>query len=508
MDYLIHHPFIRNVRRSPGKTAVQSPDRSLSYEALSERAGALLEQLNSAGVEAGDRIAFYLDHDVDQAVAILATSAAGGIFVPVNRLLYPDQVRHILEDSGAKVLITQEDRYDRLSSMIQEMNSLEETLLLDDIGTGEPLIKTNPVIEEDLAALLYTSGSTGPPKGVMVTHRNLLAGCEIVCDYLRLRSSDNLLGLLQLSFDYGLNQLLSMLYLGGTYTFFTFNFPNDIVDALQKYEITGVAGIPTIWAGLRRSRLSETHLPHLRFITNSGGAVPTEIVGYLQEALPATDIILMYGLTEAFRSTYLPAKELDGHEGSIGRPIPNTDIYILNESGEPCAPGEVGELVHRGPTVAKGYWNRPEETREVFRPNPLKRGGGDVSERVVFSGDLAEYDRDGFLYFVGRKNAMIKSAGVRISPWEIEEVLFKSGLVLEAAAIGVPSDMMGEVIKAYVVPLKTADNSDSRVVEKLNEFCARHMPRYMIPKEIRVVDEIPKTHHGKNDYNALVEREL
>ena len=507
MDYLVHHSFISSAKRFPDKTAVQSPERRLTYRRLSARAGALFRRLDEEGIERGDRIAFYLDHDVDQATSILASSAAGGVFVPVNRLLYPAQVRHILADSGARTLITRRDRYDSLSEVLDNIESLDSIILTEELEEGDPLPRTNPVIENDLAALLYTSGSTGPPKGVMVSHRNLLVGCDIVADYLTLQPSDHLLGLLQLSFDYGLNQLLSMMMVGGTYTFFTFSFPNDIVDALEQYEITGVAGIPTIWAGLRRSRLSDASLPHLRFLTNSGGAVPTEVVRYLQEALPGTDIVLMYGLTEAFRSTYLPPGELDGHENSIGRPIPNTEILILNEEGEPCAPGEVGELVHRGPTVALGYWNRPEETREVFRPYPPGGSDEEQVERVVYSGDLAEYDRDGFLYFVGRKSAMIKSAGVRISPWEIEEVLFDSGLVLEAAAIGVTNEIMGEVITAYVVPMKNNEQSEKDLIAQLSEYCARNMPRYMIPKEFRVVEEIPKTHHGKNDYNALMERE-
>jgi acyl-CoA synthetase (AMP-forming)/AMP-acid ligase II len=356
-----------------------------------------------------------------------------------------------------------------------------------------------------LAAILYTSGSTGKPKGVMLSHEQVMAGSSIVSDYLGITSNERIIGVLPLSFDAGLNQLMTAVQQGGTFVPMKFTFAREIVKKLEQEQITGMAGVPTLWSLMAQanSTLGKVTLPHLRYITNTGGRMPQTILAALRKALPKTQVFLMYGLTEAFRSTYLPPEELDRRPNSMGKAIPNTEILVVNEKGERCAPGETGELVHRGPTVSMGYWGQPELTARVLKPHPfLPEGLGD-SERVCYSGDLVTMDEDGFLYFVGRRDNMIKSSGFRISPNEVEEVLFQSGLLREAAVIGIPDGALGHVIKAYVAPTDGATVNPGSLLA----FCAGKMPRYMVPKTVEVLDAIPKTTSGKVDYPALRRRE-
>jgi acyl-CoA synthetase (AMP-forming)/AMP-acid ligase II len=292
---------------------------------------------------------------------------------------------------------------------------------------------------------------------------------------------------------------------GGTLVLINFTFAREIVQVLLKERITGLAGVPTLWSLLAQpnSTLHKQPLPDLRYITNTGGAMPQAVLKILRQALTATRVFLMYGLTEAFRSTYLPPEELDRRPTSMGKAIPDTEILILNEHGQRCQPDEIGELVHRGPTVSLGYWNRPEETARALRPNPLLPPEMSDCERVCYSGDLVKMDMDGFLYFVGRRDTMIKSSGFRISPTEVEEVLFQSGKLRGAAVIGLPDEILGQVIKAFVVPR----DGDPLDVASLLEVCAQKMPRYMVPKSIEMLAELPKTSSGKVDYPALRRRE-
>src|SRR5215470_16263427 len=287
----------------------------------------------------------------------------------------------------------------------------------------------------------------------MLSHANVLAGATIVSTYLEISSTDRILAVLPFTFDAGLNQLTTALQRGGTLVLINFVFARQIVDMLAKEHITGLAGVPTVWSLLAQpaSTLHKKPPEALRYITNTGGAMLQSALRVLRETLPNTRIFLMYGLTEAFRSTYLPPEELDRRPTSMGKAIPDTEILVLNEKGELCQPGEVGELVHRGPTVSLGYWGNPEATNRVLKPNPLLPPElGDV-ERVCYSGDLVKMDEDGFLYYVGRRDTMIKSSGFRISPTEVEEVVFRSGKVRHAAAIGVPDDLLGQAVKLFVV---------------------------------------------------------
>jgi acyl-CoA ligase (AMP-forming) (exosortase A-associated) len=376
----------------------------------------------------------------------------------------------------------------------------------DDLcATEPPAVWRESSIEKDLAAILYTSGSTGKPKGVMLSHANVVAGSRIVSTYLGITEQERILAVLPFSFDAGMNQLMTAFEKGATLVLINFMFARELVQALLKEKITGLAGVPTLWSLLAQpnSTLSKQPLPHLRYITNTGGAMPQGVLKVLRQSLPATKVFLMYGLTEAFRSTYLPPVELDRRPTSMGKAIPDTEILVLNEQGQLCKPGEIGELVHRGPTVSLGYWNRPEDTARALRPNPLLPPEMGDCEKVCYSGDLVKMDEDGFLYFVGRRDTMIKSSGFRISPTEVEEVLFQSGKLQTAAVIGVPDDVLGQTIKAFVVP-RDGEPLDTSA---LLEHCAAKMPRYMVPKAVEVLPEIPKTSSGKVDYPALRRRE-
>jgi acyl-CoA synthetase (AMP-forming)/AMP-acid ligase II len=288
---------------------------------------------------------------------------------------------------------------------------------------------------------------------------------------------------------------------GATLVMITFVFAREIVQVLASERITGLAGVPTLWSLLvqPQSSLHKTPLPFLRYITNTGGALPQAVLSTLKEALPATKIFLMYGLTEAFRSTYLPPEEINRRPTSIGKAIPNTEILIINDRGELCKPGEVGELIHRGPTVALGYWGHPEWTARVFRQPPFTVPELGDGEKVCYSGDLATMDEDGFLYMVGRRDAMIKSSGFRISPTEVEEVIFRSGRVRNAAVIGIPDEILGQSIKAFVVAKESEPPDPAAIID----FCAANLPRHMVPKALEYLDELPLTSSGKVDYPAL-----
>jgi len=473
--------------------------------------------LRHAGLQRGDRVGIYLDPSVPQVLSIFGVCRAGGVFVPLNPKLFPQQIEHIANDCGIRGLIVSAGKLGALAEVLNNFRSLEFVVVVGEgaaaslampthsfeafCDLAEPRPQRDEAIEKDLAAILYTSGSTGKPKGVMLTHAQIRAGSSIVSTYLGITESERILAVLPFSFDAGMNQLMTAFDQGGTLILTTFAFARDIVRVLDKERATGLAGVPTLWNLLVQpsSSLAKTPLPHLRYITNTGGAMPQNVLATLRRVLPGTKIFLMYGLTEAFRSTYLPPEELDRRPTSMGKAIPNTEILVINEAGKLCGPDEVGELVHRGPTVSLGYWGQPELTDRVLRPHPFLPPELRSDEKVCYSGDLVKMDEDGFLYFMGRRDTLIKSSGYRISPTEVEEVLFQSGLVREAAVIGIPDENLGQSIKAFVVPA----DGQSPTVEGLLEFCATRMPSYMVPKAIEIVPALPKTPSGKVDYPTL-----
>jgi acyl-CoA ligase (AMP-forming) (exosortase A-associated) len=507
--------------RFPDKEALVHRAQRLSYREVTRAVVGLAAGLMAAGLRRGDRAGVYLDPSIAQALSIFGISESGGVFVPVNSLLFPDQVAHIARDCQMRGLITSAEKLPSLTPILKEIPSLEFLVVVSDgkipkfalpVHDFAELCQRTPAraqgqdnIEKDLAAILYTSGSTGKPKGVMLSHAQIMAGSSIVSTYLDITSADRILAVLPFSFDAGMNQLMTAFQQGSTLVLSTFVFAREIVQALTRERITGLAGVPTLWSLLAQpsSSLERQPLPHLRYITNTGGAMPQNVLAALRRALPGTRVFLMYGLTEAFRSTYLPPEELDRRPTSIGKAIPDTEILVINEEGQRCAPGEIGELVHRGPTVSMGYWGQPALTARILRPHPLLPPELGDHEKVCYSGDYVKMDADGFLYFVGRRDTMIKSSGFRISPTEVEEVIFEIGLVKGVAVIGLPDPVVGQVVKAFAVVREGA----SLDVAELLAFCATKMPRHMVPAAIEVLDELPKTSSGKVDYPALRRRE-
>ena len=496
---LLHDLLSSSMLSAAGQTAIVDRDQSYSYADLDLESGRIASAITLAGAVRGDRIGILLPKSFHECAAIFAISRAGGVFIPINPVLKPLQIAHILKDSGARCLVTNSAEARRLIEGAGPLPGLQ-IIAIDDLGEALPPTAPAMGVGEDLAAILYTSGSTGTPKGVMLSHRNLLAGTRIVRTYLGIGPDDRILSILPFSFDYGLNQLLTVIEQGATIVLGSFQLGDQIVSALAKHRITGLAGVPTIWAILTKAApaLHKTPLPHLRYITNSGGAVPEATVLRLCEILPRTQIFLMYGLTEAFRSTYLPPDEVRRRPTSIGKAIPECEVFPVTAEGQRAKPGEPGILVHRGPTVSLGYWRRPEDTARVLKPNPLRdiEEGADI---VCYSGDLVVEDADGYLYFVGRQDAMIKSAGYRISPTEVEDVLMSTGAFRQVAVIGLPDEWVGQKVCAVAVAL----NGSVDTVSILKQ-AAMKLPGHMVPARIDVVDGLPQTPNGKVDYKALV----
>lgn len=520
MDFLIWHLLRESTQRLPEKEALVHGAERLTYRDVARRVDGLATGLRNAGVQRGDRIGIYLEASVPQVISIFGISRAEGVYVPINALLRVEQVIHIAHDCGMKGLITTAEKLVTLADVLPQISSLEFVVVVGDGATVEgvevyqyerfcqlplPGGWRETSIEKDLAAILYTSGSTGKPKGVILSHANVVAGSRIVSTYLGITESERILAVLPFSFDAGMNQLMTAFENGATCVLINFVFAREIVQTLVKERITGLAGVPTLWSLLAQptSTLAKQPLLNLRYITNTGGAMPQAVLKILREVLPTTKVFLMYGLTEAFRSTYLPPEELDRRPTSMGKAIPDTEILVLNDQGQLCKPGEIGELVHRGPTVSMGYWNRPEDTARALRPNPLLPPELGDCEKVCYSGDLVKMDEERFLYFVGRRDTMIKSSGFRISPTEVEEVLFQSGKLRGAAVVGIPDETLGHTIKAFVVPR----DGQPLDIEALATYCAEKMPRYMVPKAFEILTELPKTSSGKVDYPVLRRRE-
>jgi len=521
MDFLMHHMLFTSARRAPEKEALVHGEQRLTYKEVARKVSGLAAGLRQAGLSRGDRLGIYLEASVPQVISIFAASQAQSVFVPINSMLFPEQVSHIAKDCSMTGLITTPEKLAALADVLSQIPSLEFIVVTSGASTPnidlpihrfDALCETGPpsndrdvCIEKDLAAILYTSGSTGKPKGVMLSHANVRAGSTIVSAYLGITSSERILAVLPFSFDAGMNQLTTAFQQGATIVLINFVFAREIVQIFLKERITALAGVPTLWSLLSQpnSTLQRQPLPDLRYITNTGGAMPQSILKILRQALPTTKVFLMYGLTEAFRSTYLPPEELDRRPTSMGKAIPDTEILVINEHGQLCKPGEPGELVHRGPTVSLGYWGRLEDTDRALRPNPLLPPELGNCEKVCYSGDLVKMDEDGFLYFIGRRDTMIKSSGFRISPTDVEEALFSSGRLRGAAVIGVPDEALGQTIKAFV----TVKDGTPFSAEELIAHCGEKLPRYMVPKVIEILDELPKTSSGKVDYPALRRRE-
>ncbi|MGK5080805.1 acyl-CoA ligase (AMP-forming), exosortase A system-associated [Janthinobacterium sp. HLX7-2] len=525
MATLIQDVILDTAQRTPDAPALSWQGEELAYGALAQSvrdcAGALL----TLGVQRGARVAVYLGKRPENVSAMFGAAAAGAVFVPVNPLLKADQVAYILADCNVAILITSRERLALLGPALAACPDLRTVLLtgawepeaslggvrllswraaLDMTGEGGAAgaPAPHPVIDTDMAAILYTSGSTGRPKGVVLSHRNMVAGALSVSTYLRNTPQDRILCVLPLSFDYGLSQLTTAFISGACAVLMNYLLLRDIVEAVEQEAITGLAAVPPLWVQL--SQLSWPLSSPLRYITNSGGVMQRTTLDKLRLALPRTQVFLMYGLTEAFRSTYLAPEQLERRPDSIGRAIPNAQVLVLRPDGSVCAADEPGELVHRGALVALGYWNDAARTAERFKPLPPQASGLVLPELAVWSGDTVRRDAEGYLYFVGRSDDMIKTSGYRVSPAEIEEVVYASGLVGEAVALGVPHAVLGQAIALLVTP--------AAGVELLREgvlaACRARLPSYMLPLWIGIRDGVlPRNPNGKID-RPLLAREL
>jgi amino acid adenylation domain-containing protein len=470
---------------------------STSYEELAGRARAVAERLVRERVLAGDRVAVFLPRGALSAAAFFGILASGAIVVFINDALRSRQIEHVLGHARARVLLTSADMLSRLPRPPESDVALMDLSDIAPVGEMEPVRR----IGSDVAQIIYTSGSTGLPKGVTVSHANLWAGTEAVVSYLGVSSEDRIASLLPFSFDYGLNQLACAVAMGATLIVERSPVPERIVRTLHENDVSILPAVPPLWLQLLsvQSFVVEA-IQSLRIMTNTGGRLPTEAVRQLRRSQPHARLVLMYGLTESFRSTFLRPSKVDQKPNSIGGPIPGAEILILRENLTVCRPGEIGELVHRGPTVTLGYWDDPEATSAVFRPNPLRSSETPGTEHVVFSGDLAYRDEDGDLYFVGRRDKMIKSLGYRVSPDEVADALYASGEVSEVVVTSQPDEIRGAQIIAYVV-LRTGGSLD-----RLTAFSRREMPRYMQPTRIEVQSSLPRTSSGKHDIEGTERR--
>ncbi|MCG5540156.1 MULTISPECIES: acyl-CoA ligase (AMP-forming), exosortase A system-associated [unclassified Halorhodospira] len=511
MPRLLHDLLLHTATLNPQAVALRQGAQRWTYAELATAVEYAARGLNALGLGRDERVAIFLEKRPESVVALFAASAAGGIAVPINPQLRPAQVRHVVKDSGASVLVTSGVRYQELKDALQACTHLRHALLTeprsDQTEPSLPAIRPwgdwptggccPQRIETDLAALLYTSGSTGRPKGVVLNHRNLVTGAESVSEYLENTAEDRILCVLPLSFDYGLSQLTTALAVGAEAVLLNHLLARDVVCAVARHGITGLAAVPPLWVELAQLDWPAEAASNLRYFTNSGGALPTSALAKLRARLPGARPFLMYGLTEAFRSTYLPPEEIDQRPGSMGRAIPNAEIGVVRPDGSPCMPLEPGELVHRGPLVSQGYWNAPEATAARFRPAPGRPAQAPLAELAVWSGDTVYADADGFLYFVGRRDEMIKTSGFRVSPLEIEEVLDGLPGLGEHAALGIPDDRLGEAIALVG---QTAGATPEQILTR----CRERLPAYMVPTQIRLqTAPLPRNANGKIDRAGL-----
>ncbi|WP_374525744.1 acyl-CoA ligase (AMP-forming), exosortase A system-associated [Sphingopyxis sp.] len=488
IDHLVHYG-------AADAAALLIGDRVTTFADLDAGVGRLAAWLLDQAGGPGERVASWSAKTRAACLMPLAAARAGLIHVPVNPLLKAPQVAHILSDSGAVLLITNASRADMLGDgrpddcALQDLKVAEE--VIDSGGEGLPPSLAEP---DDLAAILYTSGSTGRPKGVMLSHANLWLGAESVASYLKLTPDDRVLGVLPLSFDYGQNQLLSTWHAGAAVAPLDYLTPRDVVKAVTRHGITTLAGVPPLWVQLVESDWPVESAALLKRLTNSGGALTPSLIDAMRATFPKADIYPMYGLTEAFRSTYLDPSLVAAHPTSMGRAIPHAEILVCRADGSVTDDGEPGELVHAGPLVARGYWRDEARTAERFRPAPAaSRYGG----TAVWSGDTVRRDGEGLLFFVGRDDAMIKTAGNRVSPTEVEDAAVASGLIFEAVAFGVPDPRLGAAIVLIV------RGKGGRDAEGLAAYLKQNLPNFMQPQAIEWRDELPRSPNGKLDRVAI-----
>ena len=512
----LHELLLVSAERTPDAPAISCAGSTADYATVATRCSSFGQGLGAIGFAKGDRVGIYLEKRLETVISAFGAASAGGIFVPVNPILKANQVAYILRDCAASVLITSAERLAALSEDLLSCPELRHIVVAGthsqkpkgaqydvhdfaDVLAHSAVSRRDP-IDTDPVAILYTSGSTGRPKGVVLSHRNMMAGAKSVASYLGNCADDSLLAVLPLSFDAGFSQLTTAFHAGARVVLLNHLLPRDVIATLALERITGLTAVPPLYIQLAQLQWPSSIDAHLRYFANTGGRMPLETLTTLRSRVPSAKPFLMYGLTEAFRSTYLPPEEVDRRPDSIGRAIPNAEIQVLREDGTSCAPNEPGELVHRGALVALGYWNDAAKTAERFRPLPNRASGLVLPEYAVFSGDTVRADEEGYLYFIGRRDEMIKTSGYRVSPTEIEEALYATRLVGEAAAFGVPHPVLGQAIVIVTTAAAGGDLDESTLLAA----CRERLPAFMVPARIDVRSgPLPRNPNGKIDRKAL-----
>ena len=507
----------RSAARFPDKTALVCEERRLNYRWIEEQSNRIANGLIGLSVDRGDRVAVCLDNTVDAVLSIFAVLKAGAVLVLASPVIKSEKLAYLLNDSGARVLVANAASVKNLRSCPMNTPALQTIV----VSGGNASAQSGPhrvttldhllaehgesvqpppkrCIDVDIAALIYTSGTTGRPKGVIVSHLNMVAAATSVTEYLRNTADDIILNVLPVAFSYGLYQILMAFKVGATIVLErSFAYPHATLQRLMEERATGFAIVPTISAVLLQLDLSAYRFPALRYLTNAGAALPLEHVPRLRKLFPHTQLFLMYGLTECKRVSYLPPDQLDFRPDSVGKAMPNVEAYVVGEDGRRLPAGEVGELVVRGSNVMRGYWNLPEETEQVLRPGPVP------GERVLHTGDLFRTDQEGYLYFVGRRDDIIKSRGEKVSPTEVENVLYRLEGVSMAAVVGIPDPILGAAIKAVLTLKPGVALTENDVLR----HCARYLEDFMVPKVLEFRETMPKTAAGKIDKRELTVRE-
>jgi amino acid adenylation domain-containing protein len=487
---LLHSLFEATARRLPAETALIAGEHRASYGELDRRSASLAAWLQQRGVTRGDRVACYLENGIDMVLALYAGLRCGAVVIPVNPLVRRDKLACLLNDSRASALLTDPSLRAEFEPALAANATVHTCFVAgedDEPRDGAP--EDPGTIDVDLAAIIYTSGTTGEPKGVMLTHLNMVSAASSVLAYLGLREDDVIGCALPLAFNYGLYQVLMAFQVGATVVLErSFAFPVKVLQTLAREGATVFPGVPTMFAQcLALKSLDRLAPPALRLITNAGAALPEQHIGRLREAFPRARLYSMYGLTECKRVTYLPPEQLDIRPNSVGRGMPNEELWLIDDQGRRLPNGCTGELVIRGSHVMRGYWDKPAQTAERLRPGPLP------GEMVLHSGDIFRTDEEGWLYFVARKDDVIKSRGEKVSPREVENVLYELDGVYEAAVVGVDDELLGQAVKAYIV-LKPGCGHTARDVIR---HCSSRLESFMAPKHVAFVDALPTTDTGK-----------
>lgn len=501
---LLHGLLERTAQRLADKPALETPEYTLTYGRLENEASRLAASLQRLGIERGDRIALFMQNRAEFAVAAFAALKAGAIFLPISAQTKPGKLAYILDDSAAKLLVTETRLGTIYQQAIRECRGLEAVVVAgaaESTGAAgkiehpygelvcEPADPEPPgLIDQDLAAIIYTSGSTGDPKGVMLSHLNMVSACRSVSGYLGLREEDRIFCALPLSFDYGLYQLLMAARVGATVVLErSFTFPHQALTRLCEKRCTVFPGVPTMFSMIARLDLDSCDLSGVRLVTNTAAALSTPLIRQIRRGFAEATLYSMYGLTECKRVSYLPPEELDRRPDSVGRGMPNQEVYLVDEAGNRLPNGSVGELVVRGSHVMRGYWNKPGATAQRLRPGPIP------GENVLHTGDIFRTDDEGFLYFVGRKDDIIKCKGEKVSPVEIERAIGRMDGVMDVAVVGVPDPLLGEAVKAFVA---VAPDCELNITD-IQRYCRSHLEPYMVPASVEVCAELPKTANGK-----------